>query len=240
MNTRAVLGGSFSRQKSIISMNWLRLSAASGSPQSAGFASQPPRSLNSASRSSISSSDSMSPNADATVGSRCFRRIASTILCLRMPVSQVRRLDLPENPLPASAASSVSCTTSSASASSRSCRRATRSRKPRCLSRSREMSAAGMGATWRSARMIIHSSPHSLRGGRASAGTCRALREAASGELHVTRVGRAAPAPVAQAKANDCPRQTTGSEAGGEHQDRGHRICLRENESLQAQSGFRA
>ena len=48
----------------------------------------------------MSISDSRSPNAEATVGSRCFLRMASTILCFRIPVSQVRRLDLPEKPLP--------------------------------------------------------------------------------------------------------------------------------------------
>ena len=61
-------------------------------------------------------------------GSRVLR-MASTILCLRMPVSQVLTLDRPENPAaPCSAATSVSWTTSSARSVSRSCSIATRSR----------------------------------------------------------------------------------------------------------------
>ena len=95
MNTRAVLGGSFSRQNSMMSKNCRRLSDCSGSPQSAGGACQAPVSLNSPSKSSRSASSSSEL---AATGSRCLRRMASTILCLRIPVSQVLTLDLPVKP----------------------------------------------------------------------------------------------------------------------------------------------
>ena len=66
----------------------------SGLPQSAGGFSQWPVSSNSASKSSIWHSSS----SVAKVGALVLRRIASTILWRRMPVSQVLTDDLPEKP----------------------------------------------------------------------------------------------------------------------------------------------
>ena len=70
-------------------------SAGSGSPQSAGERLPRAACREQARRNPRRRASSSSVR--AATGSRCFRRIASTILCLRMPVSQVLRLDLPVN-----------------------------------------------------------------------------------------------------------------------------------------------